>query len=207
MFDYNYFKSDIVILFLLVLTVFSMGIIFYRKRHGIKFRSLTSISMVLFYFFIVIIGIYTTYYEVLSDYYFRKNLYKEATYRFIKADELKKTVLFSILDKALIYNDTNREKNKMLSFYISKNYYKAIPYLKKAYENENNIKISIFLKLFLAHAYFETGNQEGKTLLLSSYLEAVCFLSIEELKFYEDIIHLNSNLDDFLNNKLLDNNF
>jgi len=199
MLDLNYFKNDIVILFITILTVFFVAIIFYRKRHGIKFRSMVSFSMTLFYLFILVSGIYFTYHEVLSSYYYKHNLYKEATYRFIKTDEVNETALFSLLNRGLFHNPSNREKYKMLAFYVSKNYYKAIPYLEKSYKNENNRRNSIFLKLYLIHSYFETGNKKGKQELLPLYIEALCFLSPEDLKYFENIIKLNNNLKTFIN--------
>lgn len=139
-----------------------------------------------------------TYYEILAGYYYKNGLFKEASYRFIKADELKKSKISLIFDKIIIYDNPNRDKNKMLTFYASKNYNRAIPYLLKGYKKENNIKNSIFIKLYLAHSYFETGNKKGRQLLLSTYLEALCFLNKEDLEFFEGIIKLNYKLKQFI---------
>ncbi len=199
MFDFNYFKNDSVLLFILSSTIFFIGVIIYRRYHGIKFRSIISILMAIFYFLVLATGVYLTYYEVLANYYYKNGLYKEASYRFIKSDEIKKSKIYKVFDKLIIYENPNREINKMLSFYISKNYNRAIPYLLKNYKKEKNIKNSIFIKLYLAHSYLETGNSKGKELLLSSYIEAICYLNKNDLIFFEEIIKLNYNLKKIIN--------
>jgi len=205
-FDFNYFKNTYVITFIIVLTLFLIIVLFYRKRHGIKYKSATSMLMGLFYVYILLFGIYISYHEILADYYYKNNLYNEATYRFMKADEIRTSLIFSLVDRAIIFDSVNRESNKMMSFYISKNYSKAIPYLKKSYELEKNRKRNVFLKLYLAHSYLETGNEKGELLLFSSYLEASCFLAKKDLVFFENIIRLNQKLNDKLSPIISDSN-
>lgn len=199
MFDFNYFKNDFVLLFISNSTIFFIGVIVYRRYHGIKFRSITSALMTIFYFLILVVGVYLSYYEVLANYYYKNGLYKEASYRFIKSDEIKSSRIYKIFDKLIVYDNPNRKRNKMLSFYASKNYNRAIPYLLDSYKKEKNIKNSIFIKLYLAHSYLETGNPKGKELLLSSYIEAICYLNKNDLKFFEKIIKLNYSLKKIIN--------
>jgi tetratricopeptide (TPR) repeat protein len=194
MLDFNYFKNDAVLFFITLTSIFFVGVIFYRKYHGIKFRSIVSIFMTLFYLAVIFIGIYTTYYEVLANYYFEKGLYEEASYRFINAENLKKSTIYSFLDNFIIEENKDIDKNKMMAFYASKNYNRAIPYLKNGYKKESNIKRSIFIKLYLAHSYLETGNKKGTNLFLSVYLEAICYLDKNDLDYFEGIIKLNTNL-------------
>jgi len=199
MFDFNYFKNDFVLIFISAATIFFLGVIAYRRYHGIKFRSVTSALMTIFYFLIITIGIYLTYYEVLANYYYKNALYKEASYRFIKADEIKNSNIYKVFKKLIIYDNPDREINKMLAFYASKNYDKAIPYLIKGYKKEKNIRNSIFIKLYLAHSYLETGNPKGKELLLSDYVEAMCYLNKSDMEFFEGIINLNYSLKKIIN--------
>lgn len=150
--------------------------------------------MLVFYFSVIFSGIYLTYYEVLAKYYYEHGLYKEASYNFMKDEEIKNSYYYKLLDILIFKDDKNLNRYKLISFYASKNYNKAIKYIKKEFSKNNPENIRIFLKLYLAHSYLETGNKSGKSLFFEAYLQAVCFLNKDELNFFESIVKLNTAL-------------